>query len=641
MSMPVITLPDGSQRTFDQPITVGEVAANIGAGLAKAALAGKINGKLVDTSYQIKEDAALSIVTDKDPAALELIRHSAAHLLAQAVKSLFPAAQVTIGPVIEDGFFYDFAFARPFTPEDLTLIEEKMHELAKADLAVSHKVIERNEALKFFRSIGEEYKAKIIEDIPDTETLTIYQQGDFIDLCRGPHLPSTGKLKAFKLTKLAGAYWRGNSDNEMLQRIYGTAWTDKKSLDEYLKNLEEAEKRDHRKIAKNLDLFHLQEEAPGMIFWHANGWTIYQEIKEYIRKRVLESDYEEVATPQLVDLELWKKSGHWEMFGADMFTLDADENRHYALKPMNCPCHIQIFKQGLRSYRDLPLRFTEFGLLHRNEFSGAMHGLMRVRQMVQDDAHIFCTEDQLQEESLKFIKLLLDVYKDFGFNDITVRLATRPEKRVGTDALWDQAEQALAQALTDSGLKFEVRPGEGAFYGPKIEFHLKDCLNRMWQCGTLQLDYVMPGRLDAYYIDEDSSKKVPVMLHRAILGSLERFIGVLLEHYAGKLPVWLAPVQAVFMNITDKQGAYVEEITNLFKKQGIRVKSDLRNEKIGYKIREHTLQNVPYLIVAGDREASAREVSVRTQQGKDLGTMPLEQCMDLIKQAIAQRSRIQ
>ncbi|MES2217247.1 MAG: threonine--tRNA ligase [Pseudomonadota bacterium] len=639
--MPVITLPDGSQRTFDQPITVGEVAANIGAGLAKAALAGKINGKLVDTSYQIKEDAALSIVTDKDPAALELIRHSAAHLLAQAVKSLFPAAQVTIGPVIEDGFFYDFAFARPFTPEDLTLIEEKMHELAKADLAVSHKVIERNEALKFFRSIGEEYKAKIIEDIPDTETLTIYQQGDFIDLCRGPHLPSTGKLKAFKLTKLAGAYWRGNSDNEMLQRIYGTAWTDKKSLDEYLKNLEEAEKRDHRKIAKNLDLFHLQEEAPGMIFWHANGWTIYQEIKEYIRKRVLESDYEEVATPQLVDLELWKKSGHWEMFGADMFTLDADENRHYALKPMNCPCHIQIFKQGLRSYRDLPLRFTEFGLLHRNEFSGAMHGLMRVRQMVQDDAHIFCTEDQLQEESLKFIKLLLDVYKDFGFNDITVRLATRPEKRVGTDALWDQAEQALAQALTDSGLKFEVRPGEGAFYGPKIEFHLKDCLNRMWQCGTLQLDYVMPGRLDAYYIDEDSSKKVPVMLHRAILGSLERFIGVLLEHYAGKLPVWLAPVQAVFMNITDKQGAYVEEITNLFKKQGIRVKSDLRNEKIGYKIREHTLQNVPYLIVAGDREASAREVSVRTQQGKDLGTMPLEQCMDLIKQAIAQRSRIQ
>jgi threonyl-tRNA synthetase len=641
MSMPVITLPDGSQRTFDKPVTVGEVAANIGAGLAKAALAGKINGKMVDTTYQIKEDSQLSIVTDKDPAALELIRHSAAHLLAHAVKTLFPEAQVTIGPVIEDGFFYDFSFARPFTPEDFEKIEEKMHELAKADLVVNHRVIEREEAIKFFRSIGEEYKAKIIEDIPVTETLTVYQQGDFIDLCRGPHLPSTGKLKAFKLTKLAGAYWRGNSDNEMLQRIYGTAWTDKKALDEYLKNLEEAEKRDHRKIAKTLDLFHLQEEAPGMIFWHANGWVIYQEIKECIRKRVIENDYEEVATPQVVDLELWKKSGHWDMFGEDMFTLETDKDRHSALKPMNCPCHIQIFKQGLRSYRDLPVRLTEFGILHRNESSGSMHGLMRVRQLAQDDAHIFCTEKQVQEESVKFIKLLLDVYKDFGFNDITVFLATRPEKRVGTDELWDQAEQALAQALTDSGLKFEIRPGEGAFYGPKVEFHLKDCLNRMWQCGTLQLDYVMPGRLDAYYIDEDSSKKVPVMLHRAILGSLERFIGVLIEHYAGKLPVWLAPVQAVFMNITDKQGAYVEEITNLFKKQGIRVKSDLRNEKIGFKIREHTLQNVPYLIVVGDREASAREVSVRTQQGKDLGTMPLEQCMDLIKQAIAQRSRIQ
>jgi threonyl-tRNA synthetase len=641
MSMPVITLPDGSQRTFDQPVTVGEVAANIGAGLAKAALAGKVNGKLVDTSYQIKEDVALAIVTDKDPAALELIRHSAAHLLAHAVKSLFPEAQVTIGPVIEDGFFYDFSFARPFTPEDFVKIEEKMHELAKADLVVNHRVIERDEAIKFFRSIGEEYKAKIIEDIPVTETLTVYQQGDFIDLCRGPHLPTTGKLKAFKLTKLAGAYWRGNSDNEMLQRIYGTAWTDKKALDQYLTNLEEAEKRDHRKIAKTLDLFHLQEEAPGMIFWHPNGMVVYQAIKEYIRQRVLENDYEEVATPQVVDLELWKKSGHWAMFGEDMFTLETDKDRHSALKPMNCPCHIQIFKQGLRSYRDLPIRLTEFGILHRNESSGSMHGLMRVRQLVQDDAHIFCTEKQVQAESVKFIKLLLEVYQDFGFNDITVFLATRPEKRVGTDELWDQAEQALAQALTDAGLKFEIRPGEGAFYGPKVEFHLKDCLNRMWQCGTLQLDYVMPGRLDAYYIDEDSCKKVPVMLHRAILGSLERFIGVLIEHYAGKLPVWLAPTQAVFMNITDKQGAYVEEITNLFKKQGIRVKSDLRNEKIGFKIREHTLQNVPYLIVAGDREASAREVSVRTQQGKDLGTMPLEQCMDLIKQAIAQRSRIQ
>jgi threonyl-tRNA synthetase len=637
--MPVITLPDGSQRTFDQPVTVSQIAANIGAGLAKAALAGKVNGQLVDTSFEISTDATVAIVTEKDPAALEVLRHSCAHLLAQAVKALFPTAQVTIGPVIENGFYYDFSFGRPFTPEDLTRIEEKMAEIVKQDLVITRKVISRAEAIQFFRGIGEEYKAKIIEDIPATDTLTVYQQGDFTDLCRGPHVPNTGKIKAFKLMKLAGAYWRGDSKNEMLQRIYGTAWTDKKSLDTYLTNLAEAEKRDHRKIAKHLDLFHIQEEAPGMIFWHPNGLKIYQQIKQYIREKILENDYQEVATPQLVDLDLWRRSGHWDMFNEEMFSVES-EKRQYAVKPMNCPCHVEIFKQGLRSYRELPVRFAEFGLLHRNEPSGAMHGLMRVRQLAQDDAHIFCTEDQVQEESSRFIKLLLEVYSDFGFNDITVRLATRPIKRMGSDELWNKAERALAQALTDAGLTFDERPGEGAFYGPKIEFHLQDCLNRMWQCGTLQLDYSMPERLEAYYIDEDSAKKVPVMLHRAILGSLERFIGVLLEHYAGKLPVWLAPTQAVLMNITDRQVPYIEEITNLFKKQGIRVKSDLRNEKIGFKIREHTLQYIPYLLVAGDREADAHAVSVRTQQGKDLGSMPVEQCISLIKKAIAQRSHM-
>jgi len=637
--MPVITLPDGSQREFDHPVTIAEVAANIGAGLAKAAIAGRVNDKLVDTSFEIHEDASISIVTEKDPAALEVIRHSTAHLLAQAVKTLFPAAQVTIGPVIENGFYYDFAFDRPFTPEDLIQIEEKMHALAKQELVVTRKVMERDEAIQFFRGIGEEYKAKIIESIPAGEALSAYQQGDFVDLCRGPHVPNIGKLKVFKLMKVAGAYWRGDSKNEMLQRIYGTAWTDKKSLDEYLTNLEEAEKRDHRKIAKNLDLFHIQEEAPGMIFWHPNGLIIYQQIKQYISQLINDNGYQEVATPQLVDLELWKKSGHWGMFNEEMFTVDADENRQYAIKPMNCPCHVEVFKQGLRSYRDLPLRFAEFGLLHRNEPSGAMHGLMRVRQLVQDDAHIFCTEDQLLSEASHFIKLLLQCYQDFGFNDITVRLATRPAKRLGDDALWDRAEKALAEALTNAGLAFDERPGEGAFYGPKIEFHLKDCLNRMWQCGTLQLDYSMPSRLGAYYIAEDSSKKVPVMLHRAILGSLERFIGVLLEHYAGKLPVWLAPTQAVIMNITDRQAPYAEEIANIFKKHGIRVKSDLRNEKIGFKIREHTLQYIPYLLVVGDREVDTRAISVRTQQGQDLGNMPIEQCIDLIKDEIARRSR--
>lgn len=636
--MPTITLPDGSQKQFAHPVTVAEVASNIGAGLAKAAIAGKVDGKLVDTSYLVAEDVPLSIVTEKDPAALDVIRHSTAHLLAQAVKQLFPSAQVTIGPVIEDGFFYDFSFERPFTPEDLMLIEERMLELTEQNIPVKRIVISRDEAIQFFRDLGEFYKAEIIEGIPKEETLTLYQQGDFTDLCRGPHVPSTGKLKAFKLTKVAGAYWRGNSDNEMLQRIYGTAWADKKSLETYLANIAEAEKRDHRKIAKTLDLFHIQEEAPGMIFWHPNGFVIYNQIREYIRQTILDKGYEEVATPQLVDVEFWKKSGHWGMFDKEMFSVES-ESRQYAIKPMNCPCHVQIFKQGLRSYRDLPIRLTEFGLLHRNEPSGSMHGLMRVRQLIQDDAHIFCTEDQLQSEASHFISLLQTVYKDFGFNDITVRLATRPDKRLGTDETWDKAEQSLSRALTEAGLEFDIRPGEGAFYGPKIEFHLKDCLNRMWQCGTLQLDYSMPARLEAFYIDENSNKKTPVMLHRAILGSMERFIGILTEHYAGKFPVWLAPTQCVIMSITNKQADYAQEMTTLMKKQGIRAKSDLRNEKIGYKIREHTLQCVPYLLVVGDREMEMGTVAVRTQQGVDLGSMSLDNFLDLMTNAVSRRGR--
>lgn len=633
-----ITLPDGSQKQFEAPVTVAEIAANIGTGLAKAAIAGKVNGKLVDTSFLVDQNATVSIVTERDLDGLEVIRHSAAHLLAQAVKQLFPEAQVTIGPVIENGFYYDFAIKNPFTPEDLDRIESKMYELAKKDLPVTRTVIARNEAIKYFRSIGEHYKAEIIEGIPENEVLTLYQQGDFIDLCRGPHVPSTGKVKAFKLMKVAGAYWRGDSNNEMLQRIYGTAWADKKTLEEYLKNLEEAEKRDHRKLAKQLDLFHFQEEAPGMVFWHANGWTIYQQIKQYLSQRVLEGGYEEVVTPQLVDLELWKKSGHWGMFNEEMFTVEVD-NRHYALKPMSCPCHVQIFKQGLRSYRDLPIRLAEFGCVHRNEPSGAMHGLMRVRQMVQDDAHIFCMDDQIQDEAYKVIKLILDIYQDFGFNDVIVRLATRPDKRLGTDDLWDRAEHALSEALKHAGLNFEIRPKEGAFYGPKIEFHLRDSLNRMWQCGTLQLDYSQPERLEAYYIAEDSSKKIPVMLHRAILGSLERFIGILIEHYAGKFPLWLAPIQAVVMNITDKQAEYSENLVTLLKKQGIRVNSDLRNEKIGFKIREHTLQCVPFLLVVGDREVETRTMAVRTQQGADLGSMSIDQFVDLVNEAVARKGR--
>lgn len=636
--MPTITLPDGSQKQFNHPVTVADVASSIGQGLAKAAIAGKVDGKLVDTTYQIENDASLSIVTDRDPAALEVIRHSAAHLLAQATKALFPTVQVTIGPVVENGFYYDFAFGRSFAPEDLEAIEKKMHEIAQLDLPIVHRTIDREEAIRFFRSIGEEYKAKIIQDIPEDEVLTIYQQGNFVDLCRGPHVPSTGKIKAFKLMKLAGAYWRGDSNNEMLQRVYGTAWADQKSLDTYLKNLEEAEKRDHRKIGKTLDLFHLQEEAPGMVFWHPNGWTIYQEIKKYISQKLNENGYAEISTPQVVDLDLWKKSGHWDMFGEEMFTVEADK-RTYALKPMNCPCHVQIFKQGLRSYRDLPIRLAEFGCCHRNELSGAMHGLMRVRQLVQDDAHIFCTEDQLQSEATRVIQFVQDVYSDFGFDDMTIKLATRPDKRIGTDALWDHAENALAESLRQAGLDFEIKPKEGAFYGPKIEFHLQDCIGRTWQCGTLQIDYAQPERLDASYVAEDSSKKIPVMLHRAILGSLERFIGILIEQYAGKFPVWLAPTQAVIMNITDKQAEFADEMALLLRKQGVRAKSDLRNEKIGFKIREHTLQCVPYLLVVGDREVESRCVSVRTQQGEDLGSMPIERFIETVQEAVSRKGR--
>lgn len=638
--MPIITLPDGSQKTFDHPVTVEEIAFAIGKGLGKAAIAGSVNGKLFDTFYQIKNDSEIRIITDRDPEGLDIIRHSTAHLLAHAVKTLFPTAQVTIGPVIENGFYYDFAFSKPFTTEDLEKIESKMYELAKQNFKVSRQTLSRKEAIQFFKNLGEEFKVKIIQDIPENEVLTIYHQDDFADLCRGPHIPHTGMLKAFKLTKVSGAYWRGDSNNEMLQRIYGTAWQDKKSLDDYLKNLEEAEKRDHRKLAKTMDLFHIQEEAPGMIFWHDNGWQIYQQIKQYIRQRITENAYEEVSTPQIVDLSLWKKSGHWEMFNEEMFTVNTDD-RHYAIKPMSCPCHVQIFKQGLRSYRDLPVRLAEFGFLYRNEMSGAMHGLMRVRQLAQDDAHIFCTESQIQTESIQVIELLMDVYRDFGFNDITIRLATRPEKRLGSDELWDHAEKALAEALKDCGLTYTVCPGEGAFYGPKIEFHLKDCLNRTWQCGTLQLDYAQPQRLEAFYISEEGSKQFPVMLHRAILGSFERFIGILLEHYAGKLPAWLAPVQVCVMNITDKQRDYVEHITQALKTKKLRVKSDLRNEKIGFKIREHTLKNVPYLLVIGDREVESSTVSVRTQEGADLGGMSLEAFLSVIQESINKRGRIE
>jgi threonyl-tRNA synthetase len=636
--MPTVTLPDGSQRQFDHPVSVLDVARDIGPGLAKATLAGKVNNKLVDATYVIEDDAALAIVTDKSDEGLDVIRHSSAHLLAQAVKELFPEAQVTIGPVIEDGFYYDFAYDKSFTPEDLEKIEARMAELAKQDIAVERSVMPRDEAVTFFRNMGEEYKAQIIADIPQNEDISLYRQGDFIDLCRGPHVPSTGKLKAFKLMKVAGAYWRGDSSNEMLQRIYGTAWSNKKDLKEYLHRLEEAEKRDHRKIGKQLDLFHVQEEAPGMIFWHANGWTIYQEVTKYIRHKLDQHDYQEVHTPQLVDRSLWEKSGHWEKFSDDMFTTHS-ENRDYAIKPMNCPCHVQIYNQGLRSYRDLPLRMAEFGSCHRNEASGTLHGLMRLRNFVQDDAHIFCSEDQIQDEVSAFIDLLYEVYADFGFTDVIIKLSTRPENRVGSDEIWDKAEKALEQALNAKGLEWDLQPGEGAFYGPKIEFSLKDCLNRVWQCGTIQVDFSMPGRLGAQFVAEDGSRQTPVMLHRAILGSLERFIGILIEHHAGRMPLWLSPVQTVVINITDNQAEYVENLVESLRKHGFRAKSDLRNEKIGFKIREHTLQRIPYLLVIGDREVESNSVAVRTRSGEDLGSMSLDSFMSRLTDEIASRGR--
>ena len=622
--MPIITLPDGSQLSFDGPVSVAEIAVAIGPGLSRAAVAGKVDGRLVDTNWQIAEDAAVAIVTDKDTEGLEVIRHSTAHLMAQAVKSLYPEAQVTIGPIIEDGFYYDFAFERPFTPEDLERIEAKMRELAKADLRVTRRVMKRPEAVKFFRNQGEDYKAEIIEDIPDGEEIGLYAQGDWTDLCRGPHVPSTGKLKAFKLTKVAGAYWRGDSSNEMLQRIYGTAWPDKKSLQDYLRRLEEAEKRDHRRFGKVMDLFHFQEEAPGMVFWHDRGWCLYRTIKNYIRERLAAAGYQEVNTPQIIARSLWERSGHWEKYREHMFTVGDEEQRVYAVKPMNCPGHVQIYNRALHSYRDLPLRMAEFGSCHRNEASGTLHGLMRVRGFVQDDAHIFCTEDQIQSEVAAFMDLASSVYEDFGFTNVAIKLSTRPEQRVGADELWDKAEVALQNALDDTGLDWQLRSGEGAFYGPKIDFDFRDSLERVWQLGTVQLDFSIPERLGATYVSEDGSRQTPVMLHRAILGSFERFIGILLEHYAGDLPAWLAPVQAVVLNITDRQADYARQVRDSLQNQGFRVETDLRNEKIGFKIREHTLQRVPYLLVVGDRETAATAVAVRTRSGEDFGSMPLE-----------------
>ena len=638
--MPIITLPDGSQRSFDKPISVHDVAASIGPGLAKAALAGKVDDRLVDTSHVIDRDVRLAIVTSKDEDALELMRHDAAHVMAQAVQELYPGTQVTIGPAIENGFYYDFARDEPFTPDDLETIEKRMHEIVKRDLPLRREVLSRAAAIKTFDDLGETYKVEIIRDIiPEGEEVSIYRQGDWFDVCRGPHLPSTGKLgKGFKLMKVAGAYWRGDSRNPMLQRIYGTAWRTPAELQDYLKRLEEAEKRDHRKLGKAMDLFHTQEEAPGMVFWHDKGWSIYLTLQDYIRAKLRRHGYQEVHTPQVIDRSLWEKSGHWEKFQDMMFTTHS-ENRDYAVKPMNCPAHIQIYNHGLKSYRDLPLRLAEFGSCHRNEPSGTLHGLMRVRNFVQDDAHIFCTEDQILAEVSAFIDLLFEVYRDFGFDAVLVKLSTRPPQRVGDDNLWDKAEKALEDALNHKGLAWELQPGEGAFYGPKIEFSLKDCLERVWQLGTIQLDFSMPGRLGAHYIAEDGSKQVPVMLHRAILGSLERFIGILIEHHGGALPAWLAPVQVMVMNITDRQAAAVQRLEETLQTQGIRAKSDLRNEKIGFKIREHTIQRVPYLLVVGDREAESNTVAVRTRSGKDLGTMELNSFIERLNAEIASRGR--
>ncbi|SFC95231.1 threonyl-tRNA synthetase [Microbulbifer thermotolerans] len=637
--MPVVTLPDGARREYPNPVSVSQVAADIGPGLAKAALAGVVDGKEVDTSYVIDRDVELAIITDRQPEGLEIIRHSTAHLLAQAVKQLYPTAQVTIGPVIEDGFYYDFAYERQFTPEDLEKIEKRMEELAKEDIPVSRRLMPREEAVEYFRGMGEEYKAKIIADIPSEEDISLYRQGDFEDLCRGPHVPSTGRLKAFKLTKVAGAYWRGDANNEMLTRVYGTAWANKKDLKAYLRRIEEAEKRDHRKLAKKYDLFHIQEEAPGMVFWHPNGWTIYSTIEQYMRRRQREYGYKEIKTPQLVDFTLWRKSGHADKFADDMFSLTSEE-RQFAIKPMNCPCHVQVFNQGLRSYRDLPLRLAEFGSCHRSEPSGSLHGLMRVRGFVQDDGHIFCTEEQIQSEVSAFMDLLHSVYKDFGFEEVIYRLSTRPEQRVGSDESWDKAEKALADALDAAGLPWEELPGEGAFYGPKIEFSLKDCLGRVWQCGTIQVDFSMPGRLDAQYVAEDGSRQTPVMLHRAALGSFERFIGILIEHYEGAFPTWLAPQQVAILNITDRQADYCCDLEAQLGALQYRAAADLRNEKIGFKIREHTLQRVPYLLVIGDKEVENQTVAVRTRSGEDLGTMTFESFLEILKQDVDRRGRV-
>ena len=637
--MPAITLPDGSKRIFENPISVADVAADIGAGLAKATLAGVVNGEVVDASCVITEDATLSIVTDRSDEALDIIRHSSAHLLAMAVKQLFPSVQVTIGPVIDDGFYYDFAFERAFTPEDLEVIEARMAELVAADHSIAREEWDRDEAVAFFKGIGEEYKAEIIASIPAGEPIGLYRQGDFIDLCRGPHVPSTAKLPAFKLTKVAGAYWRGDSNNEMLQRIYGTAWANKKELKAYINRLAEAEKRDHRKINKKLDLYHMQEEAPGSIFWHQKGWSIYKTIEAFMRDKQIEQGYQEIKTPQVVDFSLWEKSGHADKFGDDMFTVTT-EDRNYAIKPMNCPCHVQVFNQGLKSYRDLPLRLAEFGSCHRNEPSGSLHGIMRVRSFTQDDGHIFCTEDQIQSEVAEFIDFLHEVYAEFGFDEIIYRLSTRPEQRVGSDKDWDRAEEALAEALDAKKLPWQELSGEGAFYGPKIEFSLKDCIGRVWQLGTVQVDFSMPGRLDAQYVAEDGSRQVPVMLHRAILGSFERFIGILIEHYEGAFPFWLSPEQAVVINITDSQAEYAQEVTKLLQNNGFRVNCDLRNEKIGFKIRGHSIQRVPYILVVGDKEKESRTVAVRTRDGEDLGSITLDQVNSLFTEALGHRGRI-
>jgi len=635
--MPVITLPDGSRREFDRPVSAMQVAESIGAGLAKSALAARVNDALVDLSCLIENDAAVAIVTGRDPEGIEVIRHSTAHLLAQAVKNLFPSAQVTIGPVVDNGFYYDFSYERTFTPEDLAAIEQKMEELAARAIPVERKVMGRNEAARFFLDQGEAYKAEIIQSIPEEQDISLYTQGEFTDLCRGPHVPDTGKLRAFKLMKIAGAYWRGDSRNEMLQRIYGTAWAEKKELKAYLDRLAEAERRDHRKIGKTLNLFHMQEEAPGMVFWHPKGWVLWQVVEQYMRAVFRDNGYDEIRTPLVVSRTLWERSGHWDKFQADMFTTTS-EQRDYAIKPMNCPCHIQIYNQGLKSYRDLPLRLAEFGSCHRNELSGVLHGLMRVRGFTQDDAHIFCTESQVQEEVARFIDLLHQVYADFGFQKVRVKLSTRPANRVGSDEVWDKAEAALETALNSKGLEWQLQPGEGAFYGPKIEFSLADCLDRIWQCGTIQVDFSMPERLGAVYVAEDGVKRTPVMLHRAILGSMERFIGILTEHYAGNFPLWLAPVQVVVMNITDSQAAYAGDIVSGLRARGFRAEADLRNEKIGFKIREHSMQRVPYLVIVGEKELESQAITLRSQRGDDLGLFRLNDLIQRLKSELANRA---